>query len=59
MRFPAPVFVGDTLYTETEVLAVAAPDDATGIVTFKHTGSTSDGTIVFEGERRVLLRRRP
>jgi acyl dehydratase len=59
MRFRAPVFHGDTLYAYTEVLEKrdAGRPDA-GIVRFKHWGTKQDGTVVFEGERTVLVRRR-
>ncbi len=60
IRLKAPVFHGDTLYAFTEVLATepAERDDA-GIVTFKHFGVNQKEEVVFEGERRVLVRRRP
>ena len=59
LRFRAPVFHGDTLYAYTEVLETraAAREDA-GIVRFKHWGVKHDGTVVFEGEREVLIKRR-
>ena len=59
LRFRAPVFHGDTLYAYTEVLATRDADrpDA-GVVRFKHWGAKQDGTIVFEGEREVLIKRR-
>lgn len=59
LRFRAPVFHGDSLRAYTEVLAVRDADrpDA-GIVRFKHWGVKHDGTVVFEGEREVLLKRR-
>jgi acyl dehydratase len=59
VRFRAPVQHGDTLYAVSEVIALedAERDDA-GIATFRHTGTNQDGTVVFEGERRVLLKRR-
>ena len=55
------MFHGDTLYAYTEVLATdPAPDrDDAGIVRFKHWGVKNDGERVFEGERTVLIRRRP
>jgi len=60
LRFTAPVFHGDTLYAYTEVLAKDDGDRAdAGIVRFKHTGVKDDGSIVFEGERTVLIKRRP
>jgi acyl dehydratase len=60
MRFTAPVFHGDTLYAYTEVLETreAGRPDA-GIVQFKHWGTKQDGTVVFEGERTVMIKRRP
>ena len=59
LRFRAPVFHGDTLYAYTEVLSVEATDrNDAGIVRFKHWGVKQDGTIVFEGERTVLVKRR-
>jgi itaconyl-CoA hydratase len=60
LRFRAPVFHGDTLYARTEVVGTAdasGRDDA-GVVTFRHWGTNQDGTLVFEGERRVLVKRR-
>ena len=59
LRFRAPVFHGDSLTAYTEVLATRDADrpDA-GIVRFKHWGTKQDGTIVFEGEREVLIKRR-
>ena len=59
LRFTAPVHHGDTLYAYTEVLCVEDADrpDA-GLVRFKHWGANQEGTIVFEAERTVLLKRR-
>jgi acyl dehydratase len=61
IRFRSPIFHGDTVYAATEVLATTpAPDrEDAGLVRFKHWGFKPDGTIVFEGERTVLLKRRP
>ncbi|MDP9235895.1 MAG: MaoC family dehydratase [Chloroflexota bacterium] len=60
MRFKAPVFHGDTLYAYTEVLAKEDADRAdAGVLRFKHWGLNQDGVVVFEGERTVLIRRRP
>jgi len=59
LRFRAPVFHGDTLYAYTEVLSVEPADrNDAGVVRFKHWGTKQDGTIVFEGERTVLVKRR-
>jgi len=59
VRFQAPVFHGDTLYAFTEVMAKSEgtrPDG--GEVRFRHWGTNQDGVVVFEGERRVLVKRR-
>ena len=59
LRFRAPVFHGDTLYAYTEVLDKRNADrDDAGVVRFKHWGVKQDKTIVFEGEREVLVKRR-
>ena len=59
IRFSHPVFHGDTLYAFTEVLAVGPWDrEDAGIVHFRHWGVNQDEKIVFEGERRVLIKRR-
>jgi itaconyl-CoA hydratase len=59
IRFSNPVFHGDTLYAFTEVLSVTASDrEDAGIVHFRHWGVKQDDTLVFEGERRVLIKRR-
>jgi acyl dehydratase len=59
--YPNPVFHGDTLYVETEVIdkreSRSRPDS--GIVWLKHTGRKPDGTIVIEVERTVLFHKRP
>ncbi len=59
IRLPNPVFHGDTLYAKSEVLDLQpAPDrrDA-GIMRYRATGQNQHGAVVFEAERRVLLRR--
>jgi len=59
IRFRSPVLHGDTLSAYTEVLAVkdGAQSDA-GEVLFRHWGVNQRDEIVFEGERRVLIKRR-
>jgi itaconyl-CoA hydratase len=58
---PKPVFHGDTLYAETEVLekreSRSRPD--AGLVRLRQTGRKQDGTIVLEMERTVLFLKRP
>jgi itaconyl-CoA hydratase len=60
IRLKTPVHHGDTLYAFTEVLEKrdAGRDDA-GIVRFKHYGINQHDRLVFEGERLVLMKRRP
>jgi itaconyl-CoA hydratase len=60
IRLRAPVHHGDTLYAYTEVLEKAEGDrpDA-GVIRFKHFGVNQDDRLVYEGERTVVIRRRP
>jgi itaconyl-CoA hydratase len=57
VRLTAPVFAGDTIYAESEVLAVreskSRPNQ--GIVTVKTTGKKADGTVFMTFERTVLV----
>ncbi|MGH7899921.1 MAG: MaoC family dehydratase, partial [Candidatus Binatia bacterium] len=57
LRFRAPVYHGDSLTAFTEVLA-KRDSDRHDAGRFKHWGTKQDGTIVFEGEREVLIKRR-
>jgi acyl dehydratase len=58
---PNPVFHGDTIYAESEVLEKrpSRSQPRRGIVRLKHTGRKSDGTIVIEVERSVLFLTKP
>ena len=59
IRLPQPVFHGDTLYAYTKVLGKEEADrEDAGIVEFHHWGVNQDDKIVFEGDRRVLIKRR-
>ena len=59
MRFTSPVHLGDTLYAYTEVIAKKDSDrEDAGLVDFRHWGVKQDDTVVFECERRVLIKRR-
>lgn len=60
IRLKSPVFHGDTLYAYTEVLGKSAsPTHANaGVVHFRHWGVNQKDETVFEGERRVLIKRR-
>lgn len=61
LRFLAPVHHGDTIEAFTEVVSVEPGDspDGPGVVAFRHWGRRQDGVVVFEGERKTLMRRRP
>ncbi len=58
---PNPVFHGDTIYVETEVLEKrdSRSHSNRGIVRLKHTGRKPDGTVAVELERTVLFLKRP
>ena len=59
IRFRTPVHHGDTLYAFTEVLETAASErEEAGEVLFRHIGVNQVGKTVFEGERRVLIKKR-
>lgn len=59
IRFKVPVFHGDTLYAYTEVLEKkdGGREDA-GEVVFHHWGVNQNDQVVFEGDRRVLVKKR-
>lgn len=60
VRLKHPVVHGDTLYAISEVLSIENSERAdAGIVRFRHWGVNQDDKVVFEAERRVLIRRRP
>jgi len=56
--FPHPLFIGDTLYSETRVLEkrLSASRPGQGIVTLEHTGRNQDGTVVAIAVRTTLVR---
>jgi acyl dehydratase len=60
VRLPSPVFVGDTLRTETEVLGVreSASRPAHGIVTVRTRGVNQRDETVIEFERSFMIPRR-
>jgi itaconyl-CoA hydratase len=61
VKHPQPMFPGDTLYVETEILSkresTSKPDR--GVVRFRHIGRNQEGVIVIEFERTVLMLKRP
>jgi itaconyl-CoA hydratase len=59
IRLMAPVFHGDTLYAYSEVLSKEdGPQADVGIIVFRHYGVNQEDRQVFEGDRRVLIKRR-
>ncbi len=60
VRLPAPVFVGDTLYAESEILTKRESKsmEHAGIVKAKTMGIKQDGTVVIEYERNILVYKR-
>ncbi len=57
IRLPAPVFEGDTLYSESEVVDTreSKSNPTRGIVKFKTRGIKQDGTVVMEYTRSVMI----
>lgn len=57
VRFPHPVHHGDTIYSETVILAkrLSASRPGQGIVTFEHTARNQDGVIVATAVRNTLV----
>ena len=60
IRITAPVFAGDTLYAESEVLDMRESKSrpTRGIVTVRTTGKKQDGTVVMTFERSALIPKR-
>lgn len=60
IRLPAPVFVGDTIYAESEVLgkreSKSRPDR--GIVSVRTIGRKADGTVFMTFDRSILVPKR-
>jgi acyl dehydratase len=59
VRFPAPVFHGDTIHVVSEVIAMrdSGSRPANGIVPFRPDGFNQDNTLVVSCERSALMRR--
>ena len=60
VTMPAPVFNGDTLYAESEVLSIRESKSrpTQGIVSIKTIGKKADGTEVISFERTMLIPKR-
>lgn len=59
--FPKPVFFGDTLRAETQVLKtrLSASNPTQGIVTFEHRMFNQEGQLVVKARRNALMRTNP
>ncbi len=61
VRFPKPVFHGDTIKVKTTVLSARAsksrPD--AGIVEFNHAATNQRGELVAECKRQALMKKKP
>jgi itaconyl-CoA hydratase len=60
VRLPAPVFAGDTIYSESEVLVsrLSTSRPETGVVSVETIGFNQEGTIVITFRRTMLIYRR-
>lgn len=60
VRMPSPLFPGDTLYSESEVLEVreSRSNPTQGIVTVSTRGYTQHGTVVIQFKRTVMVWKR-
>ncbi|MFL6740909.1 MAG: MaoC family dehydratase [Sphingomicrobium sp.] len=61
VKFPNPVFAGDTLRSETECIALRDSNSrpTAGIVTWAHRSFNQRNELVCECTRTALLRKRP
>jgi acyl dehydratase len=61
VRFPKPVFHGDTLHFETEVIDMresqSRPND--GIITFAHRGYNQRDELIASCKRSALMMKQP
>ena len=59
--FPAPLFHGDTIHVETEVLAkrLSKSDPSRGIVTLDHRAYNQDDVLVCSAIRNAMIHVRP
>jgi acyl dehydratase len=61
IRFPAPMFHGDTLFARTTVLDKRLSDSrpGQGVVELEHVGANQDGVDVVIARRATLVRCQP
>ena len=60
VRMPAPVFEGDTIYAQTEVVSARGSKSRPnmGLVEVKTTGFKQDGTVIMTFRRTILVYKR-
>jgi itaconyl-CoA hydratase len=60
VRMPAPLFEGDTVYAQTEVLSKRESQSRPhqGLVTIRTIGYKQDGTVIIEFKRTILVYKR-
>ncbi|WP_284035543.1 MaoC family dehydratase [Neobacillus sp. 114] len=60
VEFPKPVFAGDTIYVETEVInkreSKSSPNE--GLLFFEHRAKNQNGEIVMKCQRAALMKKR-
>jgi acyl dehydratase len=61
VRFPAPLFHGDTVHVESEVIEVrdSKSRPANGIVIFEHRAYNQQNVLVASCKRSALMHRKP
>ena len=61
IKFPLPVFIGDTLYAETEIIdkRPSKSRPRQGIVTLEHRARNQRGDLVCSAQRSALVRFSP
>ena len=58
LRFVAPVFIGDTIYVEPEIIDLKERDEKHGVVTLRVDVKNQRDEIVQTSEWRILLLRK-
>ncbi len=60
VEFPKPVFHGDTIYAETEVVEKRESKSRPewGIVTFEHRAKNQHGELIMRCRRAAMMRRK-
>jgi acyl dehydratase len=61
VEFPNPVFAGDTVWVQTEIVGARESKSRpeAGVVTFEHRGFTGEDTLICRCRRAAFMRRRP